>query len=117
MRKDSPLIACSIAAMVLLLAGAAVVPSSAWRTASVLAHIAPTLVSTAANHGATAMKAAGVAVLAAPVLLRDAAPAPAHEAPQVRVCRRDVPRSCARQVECPRQQLIQRLHLVFPTSG
>jgi hypothetical protein len=117
MRKDSPLIACSIAAMVLMLAGAALVPPSTWRAASVLAHLAPTLVSTAGNHGATAVKAAGVAVLATPGLLRDAAPEPKHDAPSVRVCRRDMPRSCARQSECPRQQLIQRLRFVFPTSG
>jgi hypothetical protein len=117
MRKDSPLIACSIAAMVLMLAGAALVPPSAWRAASVVAHLAPTLVSAAGNHGTTAVKAAGVAVLATPGLLRDAAPAPAHEAPSVRVCRRDLPRSCARPVECPRQQLLQRLRFVFPTSG
>ena len=116
MRKDSPLAACSIAAMILVLAGAALVPSSTWRAAAVLAHLAPTLVSTAGGHGATAAKAAGVAVLAAPALLQNAVPAPAHPPAQVRMCRRDVPRSCARQVECPRQ-LIQRLHLVFPTSG
>ena len=117
MRKGSPLIACSIAAMVLMLAGTALVPPSAWRAASVLAHLAPTLVLTAGNHGATAVKAAGLAVLATPELLRDAAPAPAHEAPSVRVCRRDLPRSCTRPVECPRQQIIQRLRFVFPTSG
>jgi len=117
MRKDSPLIACSIAAMILMVAGAAVVPSSAWRAASVFAHLAPTLVSAAGSHGAGAVKAAGVAVLSAPVLLRDAKPAPAQEEPKVRVCRRDMPHSCARQIECPRQQLLQRLHFIFPTNG
>ncbi len=53
MRKDSPLVACSIAASILLLAGAALVPPSAWRAAFVIAHLAPTLVSTAGGHGTT----------------------------------------------------------------
>ena len=116
MRKDSPLVACSIAALILLVAGAALVPSSAWRAASVVAHLAPTLVSTATGHGSTTVKAAGLGVLAAPALLREAPPAPKKHEPQVRVCRRELPRACNRPVECPRQ-MIQRLHLVFPIDG
>ncbi|HVP60338.1 MAG TPA: hypothetical protein VMT11_07255 [Myxococcaceae bacterium] len=116
MRKDSPVVACSIAALILLFAGAALVPSSAWRAASVVAHLAPTLVSTTTGHGSTAARAAGLGVLAAPGLLRDAPPAREQPAPQVRVCRRELPRSCNRPVECPRQ-MIQRLRLVFPING
>ncbi|HUM13796.1 MAG TPA: hypothetical protein VLT82_22805 [Myxococcaceae bacterium] len=116
MRKDSPLVACSIAALILLCAGAALVPSSAWRAAGVVAHLAPTMVSTATTHGSTAVRAAGLGMLAVPALLREAPPAERQPAPQVRVCRRDLPRSCNRPVECPRQML-QRLHLIFPISG
>ena len=116
MRKDSPLVACSIAAMILLVAGAALAPPSAWRAASVVAHLAPTLASTATGHGSTAVKAAGIGMLAAPALLRDAAPAAKPREPQVRVCRRDQPRACNRPVECP-QKMFQRLHLVFPIDG
>jgi hypothetical protein len=117
MRKDSPVVACSIAALILIVSGAALVPSSAWRAASVVAHLAPTLVSTAQGHGSTAISAAGRGVLAAPALLHDA-PAPARQQePQVKVCRRDQPRACNRPIECPRQQMIQRLHLVFPIDG
>jgi len=116
MRKDSPVVACSIAALVLLLAGAALVPPSAWRAASVLAHLAPTLVATAGGHGTTAVRAAGLGVLAAPGLLHEAPPAREPGEKQVHVCRREVPRSCNRPVECPRQ-MFQRLRLVFPISG
>jgi hypothetical protein len=116
MRKDSPLVACSIAAMVMLVAGTALVPSSAWRAASVLAHLAPTLASTASGHGSTAAHAAVLGMRAAPVLLQDAAPAAQPAEPQVRVCRRELPRACNRPVECPRQAL-RRLHLVFPIDG
>ncbi|HSP17908.1 MAG TPA: hypothetical protein VLQ79_00220 [Myxococcaceae bacterium] len=115
MSKDSPLVACSIAASILLVAGAAVVPSSAWRAASVLARVAPALVTTAGLHGTTAARAASLGVLSAPGLLRDA-PAAAPERKEHRLCRRDVPRTCDRQAECPRQ-LFQRLHLVFPIRG
>ena len=116
MRKDSPLVACSIAALILVVAGVALTPSSAWRAASVVAHLAPALASSATDHGATAVKAAGLGILAAPALLRDAPPASSPREPQVRVCRRDVPRSCNRPVECP-QKMFQRLHLVFPIDG
>ncbi|HZX41565.1 MAG TPA: hypothetical protein VFE93_06975 [Myxococcaceae bacterium] len=116
MRKGSPVVACSIAALILVFAGAALVPSSAWRTASVLAHLGPMLVSTASGHGSTAVKAATLGVLAAPGLLREAPPTERQPAPQVRVCRRDLPRSCNRPVECPRQTL-HRLRLLFPISG
>jgi hypothetical protein len=117
MRKDSPLVACSIAALIVLVAGAALVPSSAWRAASVVAQLAPTLVSTATGHGSTAARAAGLGVLAAPSLLREAPPAAKPREPQVRVCRRDLPRAaCNRPVECP-QKMFQRLHLVFPIDG
>ncbi len=117
MRKDSPVVACSIAALILVLAGAALMPSSAWHAAAVLARLGPTLVSTAGGHGPTAARAAGVGMLAAPGLLREDTPASPHHEPQIRVCRRDVPRSCEKPaVECPRQ-LMQRLHLVFPISG
>ena len=93
MRKDSPLVACSIAALILLVAGVALTPASAWRAASVVAHLAPALASTATDHGTTAVKAAGLGILAAPALLRDAPPASRPHEPQVRVCRRDLPRS------------------------
>jgi hypothetical protein len=117
MRKGSPLVACSIAALILIVAGAALVPSSAWRAASVVAHLAPSLASTATSHGSIAVRAAGVGLLAAPTLLRDAPPAEKAREPQVRVCRRELPRSsCNRPVECP-QKLFQRLHLVFPIDG
>jgi len=116
MRKGSPVVACSIAALILLVTGAALVPSSAWRAASVIAHLAPTMVSTATGHGSTAARAAGVGMRAAPGLLREAPPGERQSEPQVRVCRREVPRSCHRQVECPRQ-MIQRLHLIFPIDG
>ena len=116
MRKDSPLVACSIAALILVVAGGALTPSSAWRAASVVAHLAPALASTATDHGATAVKAAGLGILAAPALLRDAPPPSSPREPQVRVCRRDVPRSCNRPVECP-QKMFQRLHWVFPIDG
>ena len=112
MRKDSPLVACSIAAMILLVAGGALVPSSAWRAAGVVANLA----STASGHGSTAARAAVVGVLAAPALLQEAPPAAKPSEPQVKVCRRDVPRSCNRPVECPRQAL-RRLHRVFPIDG
>ncbi len=116
MSKDSPLVACSIAAAMLLVVGAALIPSSAWQAASVLARVAPTVVSTVGGHGTTAAHAASLGVLAAPGLLHDGPAAPVREERQVRVCRRDVPHACNRQVECPRQ-LFQRLHLVFPISG
>ncbi len=116
MRKDSPVVACSIAALILVVTGAALVPSSAWRAASVVARLAPTLVTTASAHGSTAARAAGLGVRAAPGLFREAPPAERQSAPQVRVCRRDAPRSCNRPVECPRQ-MIQRLHLIFPIDG
>jgi hypothetical protein len=116
MRKDSPLVACFIAALILVFAGAALAPSSAWRAASVVAHLAPALASTASSHGSTAVKAAGIGVLSAPALLRDAAPAAKPREPQVRVCRRDLPRACNRPVECP-QKAFQRLHWVFPIDG
>jgi hypothetical protein len=115
MRKDSLLVACSLAASILLLAATALVPASAWRAAFVMAHLAPTLVSTAGGHGNSAVRAAQIGVFAAPGLLREPAPASARPERQVKVCRRDLPRSCAKP-ECPRQ-LIQRLHFVFPTSG
>ena len=116
MRKDSPLVACSIAAMIMLVAGTALVPSSAWRVASVFAHLAPTLASTASGHGSSAAKAAVLGMRAAPALLREAPPAAKPTEPQVRVCRREMPRACNRPVECPRQAL-RRLHLVFPIDG
>ena len=116
MSKDSPLVACSIAASMLLVVGAALVPASAWQAASVLARITPTVVSTVGGHGTTAAQAASLGVLAAPGLLRDAPAAPVREERQIRVCRRDVPHACNRQAECPRQ-LFQRLHLVFPING
>ncbi len=117
MRKDSPVVACSIAALILLVAGAALVPSPAWRAAAVLARLGPGLVSTAGGHGTAAARAASVGMLAAPGLLRENAPASPHREPQIRVCRRDVPRSCEKPaVECPRH-MMQRLHLVFPISG
>jgi hypothetical protein len=99
MRKDSPVVACSIAALIMLVAGAALAPASAWRAAFVVAHLAPTMVSTATGHGNTAVRAAGIGMRAAPALLRDAPPAERQSAPQVRVCRRDVPRSCNKPVE------------------
>src|SRR5215471_3640520 len=112
MRKDSPLVACSIAALILVGAGAALVPSSAWRAVSVVAHLTPTLASTATGHGFSAVRAAGLGMLAAPSLLREAPPATKAHEPQVRVCRRELPRtSCNRPVECP-QKMIQRLRLV-----
>ena len=117
MRKDSPLVACFIAALILIVAGGALVPSSTWRTASVVAHLAPTLVSTATDHGSTAARAAGLGILAAPGLLWDAPPAAKPHEPQVKVCRRELPRTtCNRPVECP-QRMIQRLKLVFPIDG
>ena len=117
MRKDSPLVACFIAALILVGAGAALVPSSAWQAASVVAHLVPTLVSTATGYSSTAVRAAGLGVLAAPALLREAPPAAKPREPQVRVCRRELPRtSCNRPVECP-QKMIQRLRLVFPIDG
>lgn len=116
MRKDSPLVACSVAALLLLLAGAALVPAPAWRAASALAHLAPTLVSRLGGHGTTAVRAATLGVLAAPGLLREAPPSVERQERQIRVCRRDVPRHCEKPVECPRQML-QRLHLVFPING
>ena len=91
MRKDSPVVACSIAALILVAAGAAVMPSSGWEAASVLTRLGPTMVSTAQGHGFTTAKAAGLGLLAAPGLLRDTAPSTPHE-PQVKVCRRDQPR-------------------------
>jgi len=115
MRKDSPLAACSIAASILLIAGAALLPSSAWDSVSVVTRLAPALVSTAGGHGVTAVKAARAGIRAAPGLLRDSAPPNEERRPQVRVCRREVQRSC-RQTECPRQ-LFQRLRLVFPING
>ena len=117
MRKDSPLVACSIAALILVVAGAALVPSSAWQAASVVAHLAPTLASTATGHGTSVARAAGLGVLSAPALLRNSPPAGQPREPQVKVCRRELPRSsCNRPVECP-QKMFQRLHLVFPTDG
>jgi len=115
MRKDSPLAACSIAASILLLAGAVLVPSSAWQTVSVLARLTPSLVSTAGEHGMTAARAARLGIRAAPGLLQDSASPAEERRPQVRVCRREVQRSC-QKTECPRQ-LFQRLRLVFPING
>lgn len=115
MSKDSPLVACSIAASILLVAGAALVPSSAWRAASVLARLAPTVVTTVGGHGTTAVRAASLGVLSAPGLLRESPADPVREQKEIRVCRRDVPHSCNRQVECPRQ--IQRLQLILPIHG
>jgi hypothetical protein len=117
MRKDSPLVACSIAALILVVAGALLAPSSAWRAVSVVAHLTPSLASTATGHGITTVRAAGVGVLAAPALLREAPPAAKPREPQVKVCRRELPRSsCNRPVECP-QRMFQRLHIVFPIDG
>ncbi|HZW87547.1 MAG TPA: hypothetical protein VFF12_00590 [Myxococcaceae bacterium] len=117
MRKDSPLVACSIAALILVVSAGLLAPSSAWRAASVVAHLSPTVVSTATGHGFTAVRAAGLGVLAAPGLLRDAPPAAKPHEPQVKVCRRELPRSsCNRPVECP-QRMFQRLHLVVPIDG
>jgi hypothetical protein len=117
MRKDSPLVACSIAALILVVSGAALVPSSVWQAAGVVARLAPTLASTATGHGSTAARAAGLGVLAAPTLLREAPPAARPREPQVKVCRRELPRtSCNRPVECP-QKMFQRLHLVVPIDG
>ena len=116
MRKDSPVVACSIAALILVATGAALMPSSGWHAVSVVARLGPAMVTTAQGHGLTTAKAAGLGVLAAPALLRDTAPSTPRE-PQVKVCRRDLPRACNRPVECPQKQMIQRLHLVFPTDG
>jgi hypothetical protein len=117
MRKDSPLVACFIAALILIFAGVTLAPSSAWRAASVIAHLAPTLASTATGHGSTAARAAGLGLLAAPELLRDSPPEAKPHEPQVKVCRRDLPRTtCNRPVECP-QKMFQRLRLVFPIDG
>ena len=117
MRKDSPLVACFIAALILIFAGVTLAPSSAWRAASVIAHLAPTLASTATAHGSTAARAAGLGVLAAPSLLWESPPAAKPREPQMKVCRREPPHtSCNRPVECP-QKMIQRLRLVFPIDG
>ncbi|HTS79141.1 MAG TPA: hypothetical protein VMH40_00960 [Myxococcaceae bacterium] len=116
MRKDSPVVACSIAALILLVAGAAVVPAPAWRAMSVLAHVAPTMIATVGGHASSAVQAAGLGALAAPALLRDPAPRE-PPAPQVRVCRRELPKNCSRQAECPRQQVLQRLRAIFPIDG
>jgi len=116
MRKDSPVVACSIAALILIATGAALMPPSGWQAVSVLARLGPTMVSTAQGHGLTTAKAAGLGVLAAPALLHDG-PASTPREPQVKVCRRDLPRSCNRAVECPQRQMIQRLHFVIPTDG
>jgi hypothetical protein len=117
MRKDSPLVACFIAALILIVAGVTLVPASAWRAASVVAHLAPTLAYTATDHGSTAARAAGLGVLAAPSLLWEAPPAAKPHEPRMKVCRREPPHtSCNRPVECP-QKMIQRLRLVFPIDG
>src|SRR5262249_7345580 len=117
MRKDSPLVACSIAALIVVVAGAALMPSAAWHGASVVARLAPTLASTASGHGFTVVRAAGVGVLSVPALLRDAPPAAKPHEPQVRVCRRELPRtSCNRPVECPQKVMFQRLHPLFPLA-
>jgi len=117
MRKDSPLVACFIAALILVVAGATLVPSSAWHAASVVARLAPTLASSASDHGSTAARAAGLGLLAAPSLLWDSPPAAKPHEPQVKVCRRELPRTtCNRPVECP-HKMFQRLHLVFPIDG
>jgi hypothetical protein len=111
MRKDSPLVACSIAALIVLVVGLAVMPASAWRTASSVA----SLVSTVGGHGTSLARAARVGVLAAPGLLRETPAVPERRAPRVRVCRREVPRSCV-QSSCPRQ-FLQRIQLIFPIRG
>jgi len=112
MRKDSPLLACSVAALILLVAGSAAMPSSAWRmTAS-----AATLVSTVGGHASSLARAARTGVVDAPGLLRDRSGQPERQHHQIRVCRRDVPRSCV-QTACPRQLLLQRIQLLFPIRG
>jgi len=112
MRKDSPLVACSVAALILLVAGTAAVPPSAWRMAS----SAVGLASTVGGHGLSLARAARTGVLNVPGLLRDAPRSPERQQRQIRVCRRDLPRSCV-QSTCPRQLLFERIHLLFPIRG
>jgi hypothetical protein len=117
MRKGSPVIAFSAAALIIIAAAVASVPAEGWQTARALGRIGPGLVQRAATHGWVTTRAVGTAVLHVPAMLR--AQPPMRELsppPPTKVCRGEQTRVCA-PGECRRLWLQRRLHLLFGITG
>jgi hypothetical protein len=118
MRKDSPLVACIAAALVLLGAGALSLPGEAWSAGSTALHLAPSLLTTTVQHGQVAAGALRVGVFSAPALFQDRALEPSRPERPVRVCEGERYRSCPQaQAECARMRLLRRIPVLVPTSG
>jgi hypothetical protein len=116
MRRESPVIAFAVAALLIIAAAAASVPAEGWQTASVLGRLGPRLVHRAATHGWVVTRTVGAAVVHAPAMLRGPQPIREVAPPPTRVCRGEQTRVCA-QGDCRRFWLQRRLNLLFGISG
>jgi hypothetical protein len=115
MRKDSPLVACVAAALVLVGAGALSLPCEAWSAGASALRLAPALLVNAVQHGQVASGALRTGVLSAPALFQDRALEPSRPERPVRVCQGEL-RSCP-QSECARVRILRRIPVLVPTSG
>ena len=116
MRKDSPLVACIAAALVLLVAGALALPSGSWCVATSLLRVAPALVSTTVEQGQVTAAALRTGVRTVPALLQDRALEQSSPERPVRVCQGDSFGRCP-QSECARIRALHRIPVIVPTSG
>jgi hypothetical protein len=117
MRRDSPVIAFSLASLIILGAAAASVPASEWHRASVLTRFAPGLVDRMAGHGWVATRAMSTAVFHAPAALRSNQPMHHDPAPPTSVCRSERGRLVCAQGECRRVWLQRRIQLLLGITG
>lgn len=116
MRKDSPLIACIAASLVLLVAGVVALPRGSFCVGASLLRLAPALVSTTVEQGQVASGALRAGVRTAPALFRDRALEQSRPERPVRVCQGDGLGSC-HQSECTRVRMLRRIPVLVPTSG
>jgi hypothetical protein len=116
MRKDSPLVACIAAALVLIVAGAVAVPREVWASAPCLVRLAPSLLSTTVEQGQVAAAALRTSAFTAPALFQDRALEQSPPERPVRVCQGDGMGSCP-QSECAKIRILRRIPVLVPTSG
>ena len=116
MPKDSPLVACIAAALVLLVAGAVAIPREVWSSAPCLARLVPSLLSTTVEQGQVAAAALQSSAFTAPALFQDRALEQSRPERPVRVCQGDGLGSCP-QSKCARIQILRRIPVLVPTSG
>jgi hypothetical protein len=116
MRRDSPVIGFTLAALLIIAAAAASAPASGWQTAAVLGRLGPRLVHRAATHGGVVTRAVGTAAVHVPAMLRGPQPIRELAPPPTRVCRGEQTRVCA-QGDCRRLWLQRRLSLLFGITG